>query len=148
MAGITPAKLSIVQRMALGSEVLCELTLARCATLMPERWYFRLYGLQTGHAGPGGASPVATDTTEAVIGRAVARVARLVPFRAVCLQQALATQRMLRRRGRSARIVFGIRPGLGPSRTSSAHAWVDMDGKVVNGWRRDIAEYVVVGIYG
>ena len=43
------------------------------------------------------------------VGRVVRKVASCLPFRAVCLPQAMAAQWMLRRRGVSSRLVFGVR---------------------------------------
>jgi hypothetical protein len=56
------------------------------------------------------------------ISRAIARAARHVPFRAVCLQQAFAALLMLRRRGLAATVHLGV------TRSSTkadleAHAW-------------------------
>ena len=71
-------------------------------------------------------SPAATGTGRiaaeeaAEIGRAVARAARRVPFRAVCLQQAFAALLMLRRRGLAGTVHLGVArspDGL------TAHAW-------------------------
>lgn len=47
--------------------------------------------------------------------RVVPRVAAVVPFRAVCLQQAMATQWMLHRRGVRCRLLFGVQRAEGPS---------------------------------
>jgi hypothetical protein len=55
-----------------------------------------------------------------VIGRAIARAARHVPFRAVCLQQAFAAPLMLRRRGLAGSVHFGLHRDGGELR---AHAW-------------------------
>ena len=68
----------------------------------------------------GGGRVAAAEAYE--VGRAIARAARHVPFRAVCLQQAFGAGLMLRRRGLAATIHLGL------ARESStgaltAHAW-------------------------
>ena len=67
------------------------------------------------------------------VGRMVRRVARRVPFRAVCLPQAMAAQWMLRRRGVRSRLVFGARRGAAPDRTLEFHAWLIVAGECVIG---------------
>ncbi len=61
----------------------------------------------------------------------VQRVAAAVPWRAVCLQQGLAAQWLLRRHGFDARLHYGIgkdqRGGL------AAHVWVTVDDTVLIG---------------
>ena len=63
------------------------------------------------------------------IGRAVERVARVLPWHPVCLPQALATRAMLRRRG----IACESHLGMIESDPISAHAWVTVGGMVVQG---------------
>jgi hypothetical protein len=61
---------------------------------------------------------------------AVQAAAKRVPWRAVCFQQGLAIQRMLRRRGVDARLHYGVGhvdQGLG------AHVWVSVGGSIVIG---------------
>src|SRR5690242_11484210 len=56
------------------------------------------------------------------VGRAIARAARHVPFRAVCLEQAFAAALMLRRRGLAATVHLGVaREASEPE--LKAHAW-------------------------
>jgi len=64
-----------------------------------------------------------------LVGFAVARAADRLPWHPTCLRQAIAAQRMLRRRGIACRVHLGI------SRASSseAHAWVTVDGRTVIG---------------
>lgn len=57
------------------------------------------------------------------IGWAVRRAAPLMPFRAVCLQQAMAAQAMLARRGIGSVMRFGA--ARGETRPVDAHAWLD-----------------------
>jgi len=62
---------------------------------------------------------------------AIVAVAARVPWRSVCFDQALALQRALRRRGRDARLHYGISaPALGPL---EAHVWVVLDGCTILG---------------
>lgn len=68
------------------------------------------------------------------IGSAVTRAAAAAPFRAVCLQQAVAASLMLRRRGLSSVIHFGVATGGGPEKSMEAHAWLDAAGAEVTGY--------------
>lgn len=63
---------------------------------------------------------------------AVRASARRVPFRAVCIEQGLAAQRMMRRAGIDALLHCGARPGMGGD-DLSAHVWVSVDGRIVIG---------------
>src|SRR5687767_10699228 len=63
------------------------------------------------------------------VGGTVTRVARLLPWRPTCLRQALAVQRMLRRRDISCRLRLGVtHPSIG-----TAHAWVTVADQPVVG---------------
>lgn len=66
------------------------------------------------------------------ISRAVRQAARHVPFRAVCLPQAMAARAMLRRRGVRGVIHFGAARGV--QNRLEAHAWVDAAGIKVTGY--------------
>ncbi len=68
------------------------------------------------------------------VGWAVTRAARYVPFKAVCLPQALAARRMLKRRGIASVLHFGAIPGDGADRRLEAHAWLDTAGVEVTGY--------------
>lgn len=71
------------------------------------------------------------------IGWAVTRAARYVPFRAVCLPQAMAARLMLKRRGIASVLHFGggkARDGLGQNTPYEAHAWLDAAGVEVTGY--------------
>ena len=63
------------------------------------------------------------------IGRAVSRVARLLPWRPTCLRQSVATQRMLARRHTAGMMHLGV----ADVSTMDAHAWVTVHGWVVVG---------------
>ena len=81
------------------------------------------------------------------VARVVRRVARHVPFPAVCLPQAMTAQWMLRRRGIPSRLFFGarrrLRPESAPHTDGSAsgmdfHAWLTVgDDCVLGGAERD-----------
>jgi hypothetical protein len=66
------------------------------------------------------------------IGWAVTRAARVVPFRAVCLPQAIAARLMLDRRRLSSVLRLGA--GKGSQKPLDAHAWLDAAGVHVTGY--------------
>jgi hypothetical protein len=66
------------------------------------------------------------------IGWAVTSAARYVPFRAVCLPQAMAARVMLKRRGVASVMHVGAAMGLG--KPIDAHAWLDAAGVEVTGY--------------
>lgn len=66
------------------------------------------------------------------IGWAVRSAAPFMPFRSVCLQQAMAAQAMLRRRGIASVMHFGASPS--GVRAIDAHAWLDAAGVKVTGY--------------
>jgi len=63
---------------------------------------------------------------------AVTRAARYVPFKAVCLPQAMAAQVMLKRRGVKSVMHFGA--ARGTDKPLDAHAWLDAAGVEVTGY--------------
>jgi transglutaminase superfamily protein len=66
------------------------------------------------------------------IGWAVTRSARYVPFKPVCLPQAMAARIMLGRRGVKSVMHFGAAKRL--ERPLDAHAWLDAEGVEVTGY--------------
>jgi hypothetical protein len=64
-------------------------------------------------------------------GLAVTRAAARLPWHPTCLRQALAVQRMLRRRGIPGQLRLGVTSPTNPS----AHAWVTVEGEPVVGGR-------------
>ncbi len=76
----------------------------------------------------------------AMVGWAVTRAARYLPFKAVCLPQAMAARIMLNRRGIVSVLHFGA--GKEGNRQLGAHAWLDAAGVEVTGYpvRPDFAE--------
>lgn len=115
------ARLPAGRRLLL-AEAAAELAVARAATAAPmsfarmTRWSARRLGRKSRE-----------DVAELVW--AVRAVAGRAPFRAVCLQQGVALQRMLRRRGHDARLHYGLRTG----GRLEAHAWVTLRGEVLIG---------------
>lgn len=78
------------------------------------------------------ASPGADVRLAEEIGWAVTRAARHVPFRAVCLPQAMAARIMLKRRGVDSVMHFGAK--MGQDKPMDAHAWLDAAGVEVTGY--------------
>jgi Transglutaminase-like superfamily len=120
----------VLRQLGLGAEAAGLLTLATVAVkLTPGRRTPRLLGdVNTDPDRP----PDADCPLEARrIGVAVERVAALLPWHPVCLPQAIATRLMLRRRGIPAQLHLGV------VETSplSAHAWVTVEGRAVQGGR-------------
>jgi hypothetical protein len=62
---------------------------------------------------------------------AVEAMARRVPWRAVCIEQGIAMQRMLRRRGCDATLHYGV--GHGEEGRLAAHVWVSVGEQIVIG---------------
>jgi hypothetical protein len=83
-------------------------------------------------------APAPADRTRTAerVGWAVTRAARHVPFRAVCLPQAMAAHAMLRRRGIASAMHFGARSG-SSEKPIDAHAWLDAAGVEVTGYPLD-----------
>jgi len=63
---------------------------------------------------------------------AVTRAARYLPFKAVCLPQAMAARLMLKRRGVRSIMHFGAAKGT--DKPLDAHAWLDAAGVEVTGY--------------
>ena len=86
--------------------------------LLPLPRALRLFGIVRGENGAGRISAAEAQA----VGRAIARAASHVPFRAVCLQQAFAALLMLRRRGLKATVHLGLSRADGGD-ALTAHAW-------------------------
>lgn len=92
--------------------------------------------LAEGRRPPGG--------TESVVW-AVEAAARRLPWRTVCIEQGIAAQRMLRRRGIDARLHYGARNDHAASRLE-AHVWATVDGvPVIGGPEQD--RYAAIATY-
>lgn len=86
---------------------------------------FRFIAKLVGRTGPAsGIHKNAGDPTAAAVRRAVVTAARRLPWRPVCLPQALAAALMLRRRGVRSQVCFGVRREEGKI---SAHAWLVLE---------------------
>lgn len=138
---------------ALALEAAGELARARLMTLLPARVYTSEFGViaQPGAAPPCGDPAPGEPECATEIGRMVEKVARAMPFRALCLQQAIAVRRMLRRRGVRAMVMLGVSRNAAdraePRKGAAAHAWVTVGGRVVNG-DADLERYTVVARFG
>jgi len=123
---------------ALLLEAVLWLALARVAVrIVPFPQIARRLGAFTSPADglPAGAPPnplPAEALLAKEIGWAVTRAARHVPFKAVCLPQALAAKMMLRRRGIGGVLYFGIARDAAGS--IEAHAWLLASGVEVTGY--------------
>jgi hypothetical protein len=84
--------------------------------LLPLPRALRLFGIARSETGHGRIAAAEAE----LVGRAIGRAARYVPFRAVCLQQAFAALLMLRRRGLAATVHLGL---LREDSELKAHAW-------------------------
>lgn len=71
----------------------------------------------------------------------VKTVSRWIPY-ATCLTQAFATHLLLRRRGRVSDLRIGVAKGEGGK--LEAHAWVEMNGRVVIGKLPDLRRFVKI----
>lgn len=74
-------------------------------------------------------SDAARQTQVARVGWAIAAAARYLPWRPVCLPQAVTAQWMLRRRGIPSTLYLGA----DPARGYDAHAWVRAGTTIVTG---------------
>jgi hypothetical protein len=145
------------RRKLLAFEAGAELLRARVMTLLPARIYTRDFGRMGAVSdAPDGVPDGTRDSRDtgglnsemaAEIGGMVDSVARAMPFRAVCLQQALASSRMLRRRGVPVIVYLGVNRNpaerAAPELEAAAHAWVKVGSKVISS-DGNLADYAVV----
>ncbi|MBF0371820.1 MAG: lasso peptide biosynthesis B2 protein [Alphaproteobacteria bacterium] len=119
-------------------EAMIALAMARVLfAALPFTTAMRWSGLRTvagGDADPGssGVEPEGILVARA-LSWAIPRVAHRLPFRAVCLQQAMACAIMLRRRQLPVVVRFGVYKE--PGGATEAHAWAICGGMVVTGAR-------------
>lgn len=120
------------------AEAVVALATARLRSLLP----FRILARQLGElvpppAGAPSASPLSDAQQRAVrsIRWSIGAVAPWMPFRAVCLQQAIAARAMLDRRGIHSVLHLGVDGSGGTG--LSAHAWLDASGIGVTGYPVD-----------
>lgn len=132
-------------RRRLALEAAWELARARIDTTRPAAHYTRRLGRLGAPAALTAEQPDAVLAAE--IGHVVEAVAHAVPFRAKCLQQALAVRRMLARRGVPVTVHLGVaRDPAGRAGAEAAHAWVTAGGRVVSG-ATDLDRYAIVGTF-
>lgn len=118
----------------LTAEAMIALAVTRAVlALLPFRVAVRWLGLRLAteeHSDSGGA----TAPIVPLMGDAVLRAASMAPFRAVCLQQAIAAAILLRLRGHAVQVHFGV--SLDAQGALSAHAWSRCQGFIVTGGRQ------------
>lgn len=68
-----------------------------------------------------------------------------LPWRTMCIEQGIALQRLLRRRGIDARLRYGARPGEGASGVE-AHVWVTVEDEIVIG-EDEAAAFAEVAVF-
>jgi hypothetical protein len=78
-----------------------------------------------------------------LVGQAIARDARRLPWHPTCLRQALAAQRMLKRRGIASRLHLGVTS----MSEGAAHAWVTVNGRPILGGQ-GLERYVPLAAFG
>lgn len=110
-----------------------ELALARLELVgsKPETWVA---------ASPQGSPRNAPEIVDRVA-FAIPRAAARVPWRATCLVQALAAKHWLSRLGIASQLKLGARRG--DNRSLDAHAWLEIDGRIVVGG--ESADYLPFG---
>ena len=118
----------MVRRSRLAAEALGALLVADARVrIRSRRRAARLLGMVA--SGPAMA-PDEASTAEALrVARAVARIARWLPWHPKCLAQAIAVRWMLKRRGIACRAHLGMVS----ARPPAAHAWVTVGQRVVIG---------------
>lgn len=102
---------------------------------LPIRFLMRLSKLPINTTTPpkDGLSPMPLARA---VDAAVSAAANRLPWRPVCLPQALAAGLMLRWRGHRPELCFGVKRAAG---TLDAHAWLTLDGGIVCGGHMDPA---------
>ncbi len=117
-------------------EAVAALAVARMALLfVPFRVLAASFGsiaLPEEASAPAARASVAARDEIRAVGWAVTRAARYVPFRAVCLPQAIAAKFMLDRRSIASVMHFGVAKNEGGP--LAAHAWLDADQIEVTGY--------------
>jgi hypothetical protein len=124
-------------RKGLALEAAWNLLRARFLTLRPATVYSLALGRLVEADPPAGEVFPVGGTEAEEIGHVVAVVARCLPFRTLCLQQAIAVRRMLMRRGIPAMVYLGVardsKDRVQADLGRAAHAWVAVGSRVING---------------
>lgn len=116
------------------------LTLASVAVrLLP----FRVLAKSAEWGGADGAPREVDWNSAKRMTRAVESASRRLPWRTVCIHEALALHWLLRWRAQPSLLHFGLSPGDGQL---SAHVWVSLDGKILIG-EGSAASHVQVAIF-
>ncbi len=130
----------------LAAEALLLLAVSRAVlAMLPFRLAVRWLGLrlarEIGNEGEDGraVTPIVLQVRDAV-----RRAAGVAPFRAVCLQQAVAAALMLRRRGLAVQVHFGVTKDADGN--LSAHAWSRCQGELVTGGQQ-MPEYQPISVF-
>ena len=126
------------RRLALGAEALGCLAVARAAVIfLPFRVVSRWLGVRMGE------TPAAVETSPRSrdVNWGIGAAACRVPWRAKCLEQAIAAKMMLRRRGVHSTLYLGV-----TREPMAAHAWVRVGGWNVTGGQ-DVSRYAVVASF-
>ena len=98
--------------------------------MAPFRWVAR----QLGHSGAVAGPPLDADAVRvAEVAWAIAAVSRRTPIPYTCLMQAVAAQRMLRRRRIPSTAYLAMAADTSNGRSLAAHAWVRCGTRVVVG---------------
>lgn len=105
------------------------------AKLLVHAMPFRRLALQLGQPQAETAPGIAPEQRAIAveISWAVQAAARHVPLGFVCLPQAVAAQRMLRRRGIASTLYLGVAPDRAKREAITAHAWLRAGDKIVTG---------------
>lgn len=103
--------------------------------VLPYRWTGKWTAERIGADGA-----VSNPEVVSEIVRSVSFASRYVPY-ASCLTQALAARRLLRRYGQNADLKIGVAKDNG---NFEAHAWLEIDGRIVLGKQRRHSRYAVL----
>jgi hypothetical protein len=120
------------------AEALVYLAVARAAVLaLPFRVLARRLGVQCAET----PATAVADPALRRVAAAIAAGARRAPWRAGCLEQAIAAKAMLRRRGVESTLYLGLARG-----PVAAHAWLRVGSLNVTGGQ-DVSRYAVVASF-
>ena len=135
---------------SLALEALIYLALCRSMlALLPFRIAMQRLGLRLHTDGivsqsASGSTPGSGSGPGTAIGLAVQRASSIAPFKAVCLQQALAAALMLRRRGHDVEVYFGLAKDA--EGKLIAHAWSKCHGGLVTGGQQ-MPHYTPISVF-
>lgn len=80
------------------------------------------------------------------VSRAIHAVSRRLPWTSTCLMQAVAAQRMLRRRGIASTCYLGMAATNAATDPLAAHAWVRVGDHMITGFCNE-ADYRVIAVF-